>query len=155
MSPFLFLIVGLILGGVIAFLFLKGRQNEKVDTSAIDAKIQELEMAKAVLKTQLDNAVAENQRIGQEARETRERNAIELKSTRDQANEELKREKEKYEVELTTLRVELNDANVRIAKSLEAFRGQEEKNATVNKAQEEKYATLKAEIGRASCRERV
>lgn len=146
MSPFLFLIVGLILGGVIAFLFLKGRQNEKVDTSAIDAKIQELEMAKAVLKTQLDNAVAENQRIGQEARETRERNAIELKSTRDQANEELKREKEKYEVELTTLRVELNDANVRIAKSLEAFRGQEEKNATVNKAQEEKYATLKAEL---------
>lgn len=137
------LITGLLLGGVIAFLFLKGKQNAKVDTSVFDSKIQDLEMAKAVLKTQLDHSISENQRLNGEYRDAKERAATELKMLREQANEELKNEREKLNAEITGLRVELNDANIRIAKSLEAFKGQEEKNATLNKAQEENYATLK------------
>lgn len=135
MSLFLFLIVGLLLGGVIAFLFLKGKQNEKVDTSVFDSKIQELEMAKAVLKTQLDNAASENQRLNGEYRDSKEKHAVELKTSREQANEELKSEREKLNTEIVGLRSELNDANIRIAKSIEAF-----------KAQNEKHDTLKAEL---------
>ncbi|HET6225409.1 MAG TPA: DNA recombination protein RmuC [Bacteroidia bacterium] len=142
----LFLIIGLLLGGIISFLFLKGKQNANVDTSAFDKKIQELEMAKAITQTQLDSAAAENNRLSLENKDSRERFAAELKATREQASEELKQEKEKYNAELNSLRTELNDANVRIAKSLEAFKGQEEKYLTLNKAQEEKFVTLKGEL---------
>jgi DNA recombination protein RmuC len=131
----LLLIIGLILGGIIAFLFLKGKQNAVADTSVFDKKIQELEMAKAVLQTKLDNATTENNRLGAELKDSREQHTTELKASREQAGIELKQEKEKYQAELTALRTELNDANIRIAKSIEAF-----------KAQEEKYTTLKAEL---------
>ena len=39
----LFLIVGLALGVVIAFLFFKGKQNSGADTSLLDSKINELD----------------------------------------------------------------------------------------------------------------
>src|SRR3954471_3225200 len=131
----LLLIFGLVLGAVIAFLFLKGKQNTKADTSIFDKKIQELETTKAVLQTQLDNVNVENQRLKTEQRDVRDRYDAELKLTREQASEELKKEREKYNAELVVARNELNEANIRIAKSLETF-----------KAQEEKYTTLKGEL---------
>ena len=129
------LITGLLLGGVIAFLFLKGKQNASTDISIVDKKNQELETEKAVLQTQLNNATSENQRLNSEYKDAREKYSAELKTMREQASEELKNEREKLNAEITLVRNELNDANIRIAKSLEAF-----------KAQEEKYATLKGEL---------
>lgn len=132
---FIFLIVGLLLGGIIAFLFLKGKQNAKPDTSVADAKIQELEMAKAVLQTQLNNSITENQRLNGEYKDTKEMYSAEIKTIREQAGEELGKEREKLNSEITMLRNELNEANIRIAKSLEAF-----------KAQNEKHEVLKGEL---------
>ena len=69
----LFLIVGLALGVVIAFLFFKGKQNSGADTSLLDSKINELDKQNAVLKTQIDAASNENQKIVLEFRLEKER----------------------------------------------------------------------------------
>lgn len=131
----LLLIIGLALGAVIVFLFLKGKQNGVADTSLFEKKITELEMAKAVLKTQLEHAGSENQRMISEQKDLRESYAAELKSVRELAAEELTTEREKLNAELSVLRKEVNEANITIAKAREAF-----------KAQEEKFTTLKAEL---------
>jgi DNA recombination protein RmuC len=138
------LIIGVVLGVVIAFLFFKGKQNAITDTSVFDKKINELEMAKAVLQTQFDNSVAENLRLSSELRSAREEHTHELKLLREQAAEELNKEKEKLNAELVDLRKELNEANITIAKAREAFRAQEEKHTTLKSELEnvhKKYST--------------
>lgn len=106
---FLFLIAGCVFGVLIAFLFSRSKQNMSLDTSVFDKKIIELDKEKLVLQTQLDNAASEKQRLDSE--------------------------KEKINAELNTLRNQLNETNITIAKAREAF-----------KAQDEKYTTLKSEL---------
>ncbi len=105
----LFLIVGLALGVVIAFLFFKGKQNSGADTSLLDSKINELDKQNAVLKTQIDAASNENQKIVLEFRLEKERLMLDV---------------EKY-------RTELNAANNRIEGSIEKFKAQDEKYKTL------------------------
>lgn len=105
----LFLIVGLALGVVIAFLFFKGKQNSGADTSLLDSKINELDKQNAVLKTQIDAASNENQKIVLEFRLEKERLMVDV---------------EKY-------RTELNAANNRIEGSIEKFKAQDEKYKTL------------------------
>ena len=59
----LFLVIGLALGFVIALLFFKAKQTTVTDTSLFDSKINELDKQNAVLKTQLDVSIKENQKI--------------------------------------------------------------------------------------------
>ncbi len=105
----LFLIVGLVLGIVIAFLFFKGKQNSGADTALLDSKINELDKQNAVLKTQIDAASNENQKIVLEFRLEKERLMVDV---------------EKY-------RTELNAANNRIEGSIEKFKAQDEKYKTL------------------------
>lgn len=105
----LFLIVGLALGVVIAFLFFKGKQNSGADSSLLDSKINELDKQNAVLKTQIDAASNENQKIVLEFRLEKERLMVDV---------------EKY-------RTELNAANNRIEGSIEKFKAQDEKYKTL------------------------
>src|SRR6218665_360639 len=103
----LFLIIGLALGFVIAFLLFRGKNTGAVvaDTSALDAKITELDKQNAVLKTQLEAALNENIKNGLEYKE----------------------EKLRLTAELEKVRAELSTANARIEGSLEKFRAQDEK----------------------------
>ncbi|MGZ4036039.1 MAG: DNA recombination protein RmuC [Bacteroidia bacterium] len=110
----LFLIVGLALGFLIAFLFFKGKQKSGVDTTVFDSKINELDKQNAVLKAQIDLSSAENQKI----------------------SVEYKQEKDRLIAEVEKYRAEANIANNRIEGSIEKF-----------KAQDEKYRTLKEELG--------
>ncbi len=102
---FLFLIVGCVLGAVIVFLFFRSKQNAGMDTSVSDEKIIELDKEKLVLKTQLDNAASEKQRLNSE--------------------------KEKLSEEIIIFRNQLNEANITIAKAREAFKAQDEKHITL------------------------
>ena len=122
---FLFIAVGCIFGFVIAFLFLKSKQNVGTDTSALDAKIIELDKEKLVLQTNATNLEKENQRL-----------TTEFKSSREQLSTELSLEREKYLKEINVEREKLNKAETRIARAEEVF-----------KSQEEKFSTLKAELG--------
>ena len=106
---FLFIVLGSVFGFVIAFLFLKSKQNVGADTSALDFKIIELDKEKLVLQTNLVNSEKENQRL----------------------KNDFNNEKEKLNAEIIALRKDLNDSNITIAKAREAFRSQEEKYTTL------------------------
>lgn len=121
---FLFLIIGLGLGFVIAFLFLKSKNNGIIDTSLQDAKIIELDKQNAVLKTQLENAAKEYERL-----------EYDFKTTKEQLIHDSGKEKEKLQVELNSEKEKLNKAESRIARAEEIF-----------KSQEEKFTTLKSEL---------
>lgn len=131
----LFLIIGVFIGAVIAYLFLKNNQSANADTAVFDKKIKDLEIEKIVLKTQQENLIADNQRLNSELKIVREQTHSELKLTREQAVSELNNEKEKLNAEIVVWRNKSNELEIRIAKSLESFR-----------AQEEKYTTLKIEL---------
>jgi DNA recombination protein RmuC len=118
----LFLLVGLILGFAIAFLFTKNKNNAVADTTVYDAKINELEKQNAVLKTQLDGALNEHQKYSLEYRE----------------------EKQKLNGEIEKLRSDLNNANGRIEGSIEKFKAQDEKYKMLKEELEtihKKYST--------------
>lgn len=123
----LFLVIGLLLGAIITFLFLKGKQKGSADVSVIN----EMQTAKAVLQSQYDHSLSENQRITAEYKTTRDQFTAELRSVREQASEELTKEREKFNLELNALRKELNESNITIAKAREAFKAQEEKNSVL------------------------
>ena len=99
---FLFLIIGLVLGFVLAFLFFKSKNIAGADTSISDSKIIELDKQNAVLKSQFENANKENLRILSEGKE----------------------EKQRLNSEIEKLRSELNNANARIEGSIEKFKAQ-------------------------------
>lgn len=118
----LYIAVGCVFGCVITFLFLKNKNNAIADTSVLDNKIIELDKDKLVLQTNLTNAEKENQRL----------------------KNDLTTEKENLNVEINTLRKELNDSNITIAKAREAFKAQEEKSTTLKSELEninKKYTT--------------
>jgi len=121
---FLFLIIGLILGFALAFLFFKSKQSENMNTSGLDLKIIELDKEKLVLTTHLTNTEKENNRL-----------AAELKNSKEQFVQELSREREKYLNEMNGEKEKLSKAESRIARAEEIF-----------KSQEEKYNTLKSEL---------
>lgn len=131
----LFLIVGLVLGFVIAYLLLKNKNGGVADTSVFDAKIVELEKQRLVISTNFDNARNEISRLTEELKILKEQTHSELQEEREKNTLNLNTEKEKANNEISGLRKELNEANITIAKAREAF-----------KAQEEKYTTLKSEL---------
>jgi len=100
-----YLIIGLVLGFVIAFLLLRNKNNAAADSLVPDGRIVELDKQNAVLKAQLDAAVNENQKTGGEYKE----------------------EKIRLNSEVEKLRSELSSANARIEGSIEKFRAQDEK----------------------------
>jgi hypothetical protein len=69
---FLFLIIGLLLGAVLAFLFFKSKNNVGIDTSTLDLKIIELDKEKAVLETKLENAFKDYERLDYDFKTFRE-----------------------------------------------------------------------------------
>lgn len=120
----LFLVVGLVLGFVIAFLFFKNKNSAVADTSAFDIRINELDKQNAVLKTQLDVATSENQKRALEFRE----------------------EKTVLNVEIEKLRTELSTANARIEGSIEKFRAQDEKYKMLKEELENVHAKYSKEF---------
>jgi DNA recombination protein RmuC len=130
---FLFLLIGLILGFVIVFLFLKSKQNAGTDTSGLDSKIIELDKDKLVLQTNLSNSEKENQRLTNE-----------LKSVKEQLSAELISEREKYLKEINAEKEKLSKADSRLAKAEQVFQSQEEKSTTLKSELEninKKYTT--------------
>ncbi len=121
---FLFIVVGCIFGGVIAFLMLKSKQNVAPDTSVLDSKIVVLEKDKLVLATNLNNTEKEVARLSSE-----------LKNAKEQSNQDLNRERDKYAAEINVEKEKLSKAESRIAASIEKF-----------SAQDDKYNTLKSEL---------
>jgi len=132
----LFLIIGLVLGFVIAFLLLKNKNNIAVtDTSALDATIVTLEKEKLVLATNFANAERENLRLSAELKVVKEQTALEVNLAREKYQSELNAERERYTGELNTEKEKLSKAESRIARAEEIF-----------KSQEERYTTLKADL---------
>lgn len=118
----LFLIIGLVLGFALAFLFLKNKTNGVADTAAFDVRINELDKQNAVLKTQLEGSQRENQKLSVDYKE----------------------EKQKLVSEIEKLRTDLNTANARIEGSIEKFKAQDEKYRTLKEELEnvhKKYST--------------
>lgn len=118
----LFLVIGLALGFVIAFLFFKGKQNSGGDTSMLDSKINELDKQNAILKIQIEASSKENQKIVSE----------------------FKTEKERLVFDVEKYRTELNASNSRIDGSIEKFKAQEEKFTSLKSELEnvhKKYST--------------
>lgn len=116
---FLFLIIGLILGFTIAFLFFKSKDNGVIDTSQQDAKIIELDKHNAVLKTQLENAAKDYERL-----------EYDFKTTKEQLIHDSGKEKEKLQIELNSEKEKLSKAESRIARAEEIFKAQDEKLST-------------------------
>ena len=142
----LFLIIGLALGFVIAFLLFRNRQTAAADTSASDGKIVALEKEKLVLATNLANAEKEIARSSAELKSLKEATALELHTAREKYAAELSAERQKAMAmlneerqkalaELNTEKEKLSKAEARIARAEEVFR-----------SQEERYATLKADL---------
>jgi DNA recombination protein RmuC len=121
---FLFLILGIFIGFAFAYLFFKSKNNQAFDSSAFEAKITDLDKQKAVLESKLESANKDYERLDYES-----------KTAREQLVHDSLKEKEKLNSEIHTLRNDLNNANIRIERSIEAF-----------KAQEEKYTLLKSEL---------
>ncbi len=121
---FIFLIIGLILGFVIAFLFFKSKNNGVIDTSQQDAKIIDFDKQNAILKTQLESAAKDYERVD-----------YDFKTTKEQLIHDSTKEKEKLQIELNFEKEKLSKAESRIARAEEIF-----------KSQEEKFTTLKSEL---------
>jgi DNA recombination protein RmuC len=129
----LLLIIGLVLGFVIALLFFKGKNNTVADTSELDSKIVLLEKDKLVLDANFKNAEKENQRLLSELKELQEKYLLELNRERDRYLSEINSEKEK-----------LSKAEARIARAEEVFKSQEDKHNTLKSELEnvhKKYST--------------
>lgn len=129
----LFLVIGLLLGFVIAFLFFKNKNNAVVDTTEIDSKVILLEKDKLVLDTNFKNAEKENSRLSSELKDLQEKYLVELN-----------RERERYLLEVNAEKEKLSKAESRIARAEEVFKSQEEKHSTLKSELEnvhKKYST--------------
>jgi DNA recombination protein RmuC len=129
------LIIGLALGFVIAFLFLKNRNSGLTDTSAFDAKIVELEKQKLVLDTNYQNAGNEIARLQSE-----------LKTLKEQYSIELAKEREKNAIELNAEKDKLSKAEARIARAEEVFKSQEEKHKSLKEDLENVHKKYSSEF---------
>jgi DNA recombination protein RmuC len=116
----IFLIIGLALGFLIAFLLFKNKNNTVTDTSEIDQKVIILEKDKLVLDANFRNAEREIIRL-----------TSELKDLQEKYLNELNREREKYLSEINAEKEKLSKAEARIARAEEVFKSQEEKHSTL------------------------
>ena len=101
-----YLIIGLVLGFVIASLFFKNKNNAVTDTSAFDEKINYLDKQNAVLQSQLDNSIQENKKNISELEKLRSDNQI-LNSRIEGSIEKFKAQDEKH----NTLKSELENVH--------------------------------------------
>ncbi|MCW3084402.1 MAG: recombination protein RmuC [Bacteroidetes bacterium] len=131
----LFLIIGLVLGFVIAFLLFRNKNTAVADPSVQDAKFVALEKEKLVLSTTFANAEKEITRINLELKNLREQSALEITAERQKYTTELNTERERYIAELNTEKEKLSKAESRIARAEEIY-----------KSQEDKYTTLKTDL---------
>lgn len=129
---FLFLVIGCILGFVIAFLFFKLKQNSSIpDTSTVDNQIIELDKQKLVLQTNLNNTEKEIQRLQQELKTSKEQLTAELTSEREKHQKEISSERERLQNEINSEKEKNSKAESRLAKAEQVFQSQEEKLATL------------------------
>ena len=117
---FLFLIAGLIIGFLLAFLWNMLRQN---GTSA-----QTLELEKKITLLESDKKVQEERY--RQVKEQTEKSQIDLERQKNELIQTYKEEKDRLLTELSTERANLSAANTRLAKAEEAFRNQDEKLKT-------------------------
>ena len=102
----LFLVVGLALGFVIAFLFFKGKQNNGADTSSLDSKIVGLEKDLSYAEKEKVRLNSEKENLSGEITTSREElNAANI--TIAKAREAFKSQEEKF----TTLKSELENVH--------------------------------------------
>ncbi|MCE3278836.1 MAG: rmuC [Bacteroidetes bacterium] len=130
---FLFLIIGLVLGFFIAFLFYRNKNSSVMDTSVLDSQIILLEKDKLVLDANFKNAEKEIVRL-----------TAELKDLQEKYLSELNRERERYLNEINSEKEKLSKAESRIARAEEVFKSQEDKHATLKSELEnvhKKYST--------------
>jgi DNA recombination protein RmuC len=90
MTNLLFLLAGIGIGGVIAWLFLKG----KTGTQATDPRAGELDRANADLSARVSLLGEENKRLGAEKESERKRGDELVKALRDEKEKELQLERE-------------------------------------------------------------
>lgn len=129
---FLFLVIGCILGFVIAFLFFKLKQNSSIpNTSTVDNQIIELDKQKLVLQTNLNNTEKEIQRLQQELKTSKEQLTAELTSEREKHQKEISSERERLQNEINSEKEKNSKAESRLAKAEQVFQSQEEKLATL------------------------
>ena len=102
----LFLIIGLVLGFGIAFLFLKGKQNVMTDSSVLDSKIIGLEKDFSFAEKEKNRILSEKELLNKEVISIREElNASNI--TIAKAREAFKSQEEKF----TTLKSELENVH--------------------------------------------
>lgn len=131
----LFLIIGLALGFVIAFLLFRGRNAAGPEQDMLGGKMTELEKEKLLLGAHISNAEKEIARMSSELKAVKEQTAAELSSERERYTVELSAERQKALAELNAEKEKLSRAEARIARAEEIYR-----------SQEERYATLKADL---------
>ena len=132
---FAFLLIGIAVGCVVAFLYFKSKQNTSTLTSPLEQKINVLEKEKLVLETNFTNSLKDIKRLNDE-------NA----AFKMEATNELNAEKEKSANEIAELRKKLGDAEIRIAKAIEAFKAQDDKLLIEKKEKEELQQKLITEF---------
>ena len=102
----LFLLIGLVLGFGIAFLFFKGKQNVVPDTSVLDSKIIGLEKDLSFAEKEKNRILSEKELLNKELMSIREElNASNI--TIAKAREAFKSQEEKF----TTLKSELENVH--------------------------------------------
>lgn len=112
----LFLLVGLILGFGIAFLFLKGKQNAGSDTSALDSRILGLEKDLSYGEKEITRLTAEKNSLSAEMNLSREElNAANI--TIAKAREAFKAQEEKF----TSLKSELETVHKKYSVEFEVI----------------------------------
>jgi len=130
---FLFLIIGLLLGFAIAFLWFKNRYSNSVNSPEIESKIILLEKDKLILDTNFKNSEKEIARLNSE-----------LKTLQEKYISELNKDRERYLAEINNEKEKLSKAESRIARAEEIFKSQEEKHHTLKSELEnvhKKYST--------------
>lgn len=126
------LLIGIVVGVVIGFLLGKQKSpTTTFDTSELDKKINALETEKLLLKKDGENAAKEKENL-----------KLEFESRK----AELVKEKENVATELNAERAALSNANNRLARAEEAFRGQEDKLKAQKTELEEMQKKLTSEF---------
>jgi len=130
---FLFLLVGSVIGFVIAFLYTKNKPGEAALQNS--ERINALDKEKSILEERLASKGREYDNL-----------ATALRSESEQAKTELSKQLEETKSMLAAERENLSVANNRLAKAEEAFKGQNEKLATHKKELEDLQKKLTTEF---------
>jgi DNA recombination protein RmuC len=115
MMEILFLVVGLALGALIAYLFMRSKQVMP-DTSVPDTRINELDKKNAVLQSELNSSREESQRLSTEYKTEHER-LVKAETRIARAEEIFKAQEEKF----STLKAELETVHKRYSTEFEVI----------------------------------